>query len=191
MPSEQSYRKRTMTQPIQQLTDEHGRIRGMLSCFEAQLDRFERAERPDYEILEGSIAYCQEYLDRWHHPREDALLELLQRRAPPEAGACAELEELHLRLARTTGEVVKVFEEVERDAEYSRARLVEMGRILVDDYRRHLDWEEANFFPALRGHLLPEDWREIAPRFADASDPLTQSPIDQRYRILFSALDEP
>lgn len=140
-----------MTQPIQQLTDEHGRIRGMLSCFEAQLDRFERAERPDYEILEGSIAYCQEYLDRWHHPREDALLELLQRRAPREGRACADLEDQHLRLARTTGEVVKVFEEVERDAEYSRARLVEMGRILVDDYRRHLDWEEANFISRAQG----------------------------------------
>lgn len=127
-----------------------GRIRNMLSHFEAQLDRFERAERPDYEILEGSIAYCQEYLDRWHHPREDALLKLLQRRAPPEARACAGLENQHMRLAGTTDEVVKIFEAVEHDAEYSRAHLVEMGRILVDDYRRHLDWEEANFFPALR-----------------------------------------
>lgn len=179
-----------MTQPIQQLTDEHGRIRGMLSCFEAQLELFEQAEQPDYEILEGSIAYCQEYLDRWHHPREDALLDLLQRRAPPEARACADLEGQHSRLARTTGEVVTIFEAVERGAEYPRARLVETGRVLVDDYRRHLDWEEAHFFPALRGHLLPEDWQEIAPLFADASDPLTQNPIDQRYRVLFSALDE-
>lgn len=180
-----------MTQAIKQLSDEHGRIRGMLSCFEAQLDRFERAERPDYEILEGSIAYCQEYLDRWHHPREDAALDVLRRRAPTEAQACDDLEDQHRRLARTMSEVVKLFEAVEQDMEYPRARLVEMGRILVDDYRRHLDWEEINFFPALVDHLLPEDWREIAPPFADAADPLTLSPIDQRYRVLFNVLDEP
>lgn len=180
-----------MTQPLQQLTEDHCRIRRTLSCFEAQLDRFERAERPDYEILEGSIAYCQEYLDRWHHPRGSALLELLQRRAPLEARVYADLKNQHLRLAYTTGEAVKVFEAVECDAEYSRAHLVEMGRMLVDDHRQHLEWEEANFLPALRSHLLPEDWREIARLFADTADSLTRNPVDRRFRILFSTLDEP
>ncbi len=177
-----------MTRPMQILMKEHGRIRSMLSCFEAQLDRFGRAERPDYEILEGSIAYCQEYLDRWHHPRENALLDLLQTRAPVEARACAGLEDQHLGLARTTGELVKIFEAVERDAEYPRAHLVEMGQTLVSDYHRHLNWEEANFFPAVMDHLRSEDWRTITPRFADVTDPLSGNPVDHRYRALFRAI---
>lgn len=179
-----------MPQPMQILIEEHGRIRDMLSCFEVQLDRFERAEHPDYDILEGSIAYCQEFLDIWHHPREDALLHLLQTRAPLEAAACASLEDQHLSLARTTRELVKIFEAVERDAEYLRAPLVEKGRKLVSDYHRHLDWEEANFFPAVTDHLLPQDWRTIAVRFADAADPLADNLIDHRYRALVQAMDD-
>lgn len=177
-----------MTRPMQILIDEHGRIRSMLSCFEAQLDRFERAETPDYEILGGSIAYCQEYLDRWHHPREDAFLDLLQRRAPTEAEPCLDLEGQHLALARTTEELVKIFEAVERDAEYPRAHLADKGRTLVSDYYRHLDWEEANFFPAATNHLLPEDWQAIAARFVDATDPLAGNSVDRRYRALFRAI---
>lgn len=177
-----------MIRPMQILSGEHGRIRGMLSCFEKQLDRFERAETPDYEILGGSIAYCQEYLDRWHHPREDALLSLLQVRAPVEARACAALEDQHIDLARATRELVKIFEAVERDAQYPRELLVEKGRTLIRDYRRHLDWEETNFFPAVTNHLLTEDWQAIASRFADAADPLAPNSVDQRYRALFSAI---
>lgn len=177
-----------MTETLRILIAEHGRIRGMLSCFETQLDRFGRAERPDYEILGGSMAYCRDYLDRWHHPREDALLDLLQRRAPTQAQACAGLEDQHVDLANATGELAGIFESVQRNAVYPRPGLVERGRGLLENYRRHLDWEEANFFPALAAHLWPEDWREIQPRFAAGDDPLAGNPVDQRYRALFGAI---
>lgn len=177
-----------MSQPMQILADEHGRIRAMLTCFETQLGRFERAETPDYEILGGSIAYCQEYLDRWHHPREDALFELLARRAPATAKTCADLNDQHADLARTTAELVAIFDMVQHDAFYERASLVNMGRALVSEYRQHLDWEEVNFFPAIANSLSPEDWAEIAPRFAQSNDPLAQNSVDQRYRPLFMAI---
>ena len=64
-----------------------------------------------------------------------------------------------------------------------------MGRILVSDYRRHIEWEEVEFFPAVTANLLPGDWQEVAPRFANASDPLARNPVDQRYRALFIAIE--
>src|SRR5690606_35644840 len=145
----------------------------------------------DYEILEGSIAYCQEYADRWHHPREDALLELLERRDPAQARACEDLKEQHLTLSRTTADLVKTFEHVEHDAEYPRARLVELGRRLIGDYHRHLDWEEANFFPVLADLLTSDDWRDVTSRYLDVGDPMTEVPVDPRYRALSDAIDEP
>lgn len=179
-----------MTQIVQVLVDEHKRIRRMLLCFEEELNIFERAEKSDYEILEGSIAYCQEYLDQWHHPREDVLLDLLQRRSPEDARDCESLEDQHLRLARSTKELVKVFEAVERDAMFPRAAIVEMGRTLIGNYRSHLDWEECSFFPVVTAHLSFEDWQDIAKRFADAADPLADNPVDRRYRALFRAIDD-
>jgi len=179
-----------MIEPMQVLMDEHGRIRRVLSCFRKELGNFERAETADYDVLEGSIVYCQEYLDRRHHPREDALLALLQRRAPAQAEACGDLERQHAGLARTTVELVRIFEAAERGVQFLRQDLVDNGTELVDAYHRHLDWEESHFFPRVTEHLLPEDWREIAPRFADAGDPLAEQPTDHRYTALFGAIAE-
>lgn len=178
-----------MVQPLQILVDEHVHIRGMLFCFENELTVFGKGERPDYEILEGSIAYCQEFLDQWHHPREDALHGLLKNRSKVASVRCSDLGEQHRSLSHTTEDLVKIFEAVERDAEYQREYLVNKGRQLLNDYRHHIDWEEANFFPAVRQYLLPEDWQAVATRFAIAVDPLAGKPGDGRYLALFRAVE--
>lgn len=180
-----------MPGPIQTLTSQHERIRAMLMAFERQLDRFEQAKKPDYEILQGSIAYCRDYLDRWHHPFEDALFAILSRRAPVEAKACRPLADQHVDLAHATGALVSIFEAVERDAPFLRADLVTRGQALVRDYRRHLDWEEANFFPAVTKYLTANDFEQAESLFADSSDPLAKNPVDTRYRALFIALEGP
>lgn len=45
-----------MIRPIQQLSDKPHLIRGFFLSFEAQRDRFEWAEQPDYKIFDGKIA---------------------------------------------------------------------------------------------------------------------------------------
>lgn len=74
-----------MKRLLEVLIDEHGAFGECSHAFEAQLSPFEEAQTPDYEILEGTIAYCREYLDWWPHPREDALLEILHLRMRPAA----------------------------------------------------------------------------------------------------------
>ncbi len=176
-----------MKRPLQILVDEHARIRRVLLCFETELDGFEEAQTPDYEILEGTIAYCREHLDWWHHPREDALLELLRLRAPDAARGCGELDDQHATLARTTGELSRIFRAVQHDAIYRREELVTQGRAVARGYLDHLEWEEANFFPEVEQNLAPEDWADIDERFSEAMDPLTENPIDRRYRTLLDA----
>jgi hemerythrin-like domain-containing protein len=177
-----------MTQALRKLETEHGRIRAMLTQFETQLDLFERAEQPDYEILGGSVAYCREYLDCWHHAREDALLERLRERNPQAAHQCAELEAQHAGLADVTHELVTLFEAVREGATVEREGLVRRARNLAGAYHLHLAWEEAHFFPAVEKALRPEDWAAIDARFAAADDPLATNPVDERYRPLFGAI---
>jgi len=177
-----------MTQALNRLNTEHGRIRAMLAQFESQLDLFEQAEQPDYEILAGSVAYCREYLDCYHHAREDALLAHLRERDRPAAERCAELEAQHAGLADVTRELVAIFEAVREGATVERERLVGRARKLAEAYHLHLAWEEAHFFPVVEKALRPEDWAAIDARFAAADDPLATNPVDERYRPLFGAI---
>ncbi|MCB1436974.1 MAG: hemerythrin domain-containing protein [Rhodobiaceae bacterium] len=177
-----------MTQPLHSLIEEHGRIRRMLGRFEAQLALFEKAEAPDYEILGGSIAYCSEYLDCWHHAKEDALLELLRRRDPGKAARCAELEDQHKGLAELTRELVEIFDAVQRGALLVRQNLVHRANALLAAYRAHLEWEETHFFPAAEAALTAADWQAVSARFAAPDDPLAANPVDKRYSALFRAI---
>lgn len=174
---------------IEILLSEHETIRLVLTAFEDQLARFQDARKPDYEILQGSIAYCRECLDRWHHPREDALLVLLELRAPSAAAACQDIEGQHRHLAKASGDLVQLFEAVEQGAFFLREDLVRQGQSLVESYRQHLDWEETHFFPVVSDKLQPEDFCSIAERFADGYDPMAQGPVDRRYRALFEAVE--
>ena len=179
-----------MAKLIEMLIAEHQHIRSMLSCFCTQLDAFGEGDRPDYDILSGSIAYCRDYLDQWHHPREDSLLELLQNKDPEKAKALSDIGPQHEELASTTAEIIKVFREVvERDAVYLREELVNRGHHLCSAYHSHLEWEEDNFFRAVEEVLKPEDWASIE-SLGGPGDPLNQNPVDKRYSALLAAIAE-
>lgn len=178
-----------MRMEIDTLMSEHQRIRAMMKHFLRQLDQFGRAERPDYDILNGSIAYCSEYLDRWHHPKEDALLELLSSRLPSVKLQMDELTEQHEHLATSTQEIIRIFTDVvDRGGIYVRDDLVRQGRSMCAAYEDHLAWEEEHFFPVAERKLTQEDWSAFAEQFEVVSDPLATNPVDRRYSVLFSAI---
>lgn len=180
-----------MLNMIDILLKEHERIRSMLMQFEYQLDRFEGAERPDYDILNGSISYCAEYLDKWHHPKEDAVLELLIQRSPEFSESMKELSDQHHALSIITNEITHVFSDIsEREGIYLREDLVSRGRHMCSAYRDHLSWEETNFFPIARDLLSKEDLAAVALRFEGVDDPLSSHPVDKRYTVLFAAISE-
>ena len=178
-----------MNETIQSLLIDHDHMRKMLTCFEAQLDTFERAEQPDYEILADSLAYCREYLDQWHHPREDAMFDLLQMRDAAKAASLKELEGQHKNLAAATVRVVGIFKDVaERGAVYLREDLVNSGRELSGAYKHHLNWEEANFFPVVEEVLESADWQSLSELVAVPSDPLAANLVDSRYGSLLRVI---
>ena len=179
-----------MNDALQPFLREHDQIRSMLACFDAQLSIFERAERPDYEVLSESLAYCKDYLDVWHHPREDRLLELLRARNRERAAGLSALGEQHRDLAETTAQVVGIFNDVaQRGAIRLRENLVRRGRELSAAYRRHLDWEEANFFPlAVEGLELP-DWEVMRAEAAEAAAAVDPGRVRARFPALFGAIE--
>lgn len=173
------------------LAKEHNRIRQMLDLFDAELAVFEAADIPDYEILEGSIAYCRTYLDVHHHPKEDLLLEYLQSRDPVAADDAASLPGQHQILARMTGDVAAIFDAVRDGAEVRRDALVARGQELSAAYRAHLLWEETKFFPVVEGAFSPKDWTAVQGRLEDFSVQRACKDLERNFHVLFSTRQEP
>src|SRR5213083_2615040 len=84
--------RRSMTQLLKTLREEHRNIEILLLILEQELNIFDRAERPDYEVVQAVISYFQEYPDRCHHPKEDVIFAKLKARDPAAVAGVGDLE---------------------------------------------------------------------------------------------------
>lgn len=180
----------TASTGVPKLLAEHKRLRAMLDVFEEELAAFARDAAPDYNILSESIAWCRDYINTCHHPKEDALLDKLRQRDPEGAAQCTDLSGQHIGLGESTEKLARFFDAAGGGTIFPRDELVQAGEALVRECRDHLDWEERHFFPRLERNLTASDWDQVAARFADMVDPMAASPVDDRYRVLFAVISE-
>lgn len=169
---------------VEVLKREHANLTRILDLLEREIDTFDRAGRPDYEIVEAILAYCLGYPDACHHPKEDAVLSKLRARDPDAAAAVGDLEGEHRELAALTRRLADSVDQVLMEVELPRGWLTDAGRRFVAAYRRHMEQEEATFFPAAVRALTPQDWAEIAERTIDPEDPLFGARTEKRFEAL-------
>jgi hemerythrin-like domain-containing protein len=180
--------------PVAKLLDDlrgdHANMARLLELLERQLLVFERGDDPDYALIADILAYCQAHPDRYHHPKEDALLAALRARVPALADELATLPREHAELAEATRRFAAIAELVLRDQEMPRARFADAARAFVDLYRRHMEWEERVLFPRAADALGPADWQQVENQVRPLADPLFDGDA-ARFRQLRRALLEP
>jgi hemerythrin-like domain-containing protein len=159
-----------MTQLLEILREEHRNIETLLRALEHELSIFDRAERPDYEVVQAVIDYFQEYPDCCHHPREDVVFTMLKARDPAAAASVGDLEAEHRNGAKRLHLVARAVESVLSEQEVLRQTVDDIVRDFIEKERRHMEMEERVLFPAAASALRPEDWAEIDAKVGD--DPL-------------------
>ena len=172
-----------MTRAVLNLLGEHANVARMLDAFERQLAIIEAAETPDYDVIRGSVEYCESFLDGYHHPKEEFILGKLRARDGKAAEAFDELEVEHVGLAAMTRDLLDVLDGVAEGREIRRDTLVSLGRQFLKLNRRHIRLEEKVFFPAAKKTLNASDWRGYGTRFKK-SDPLFGDAAEQRFKAL-------
>lgn len=76
---------------IDTLREEHRKMSRLLDALEHQIAVFERAGKPDYDVIRGIADYFLEYPDSCHHRKEDVIFEFLCERYPPTRATVEEL----------------------------------------------------------------------------------------------------
>lgn len=172
-----------MMQIIDILRDEHRNIEKLLRVLERELSVFNRAERPDYHVVQSVIEYFQDYPDSCHHPKEDLIFEKLRARDPATAAGIGDLEAEHVAGSKRLARVARTVEGILADREIARHTVDAIIRDFIDHERQHMAAEERFLFPAAARGLLPQDWSEIRSHLTTRKDPLDAA-REAKYRVL-------
>jgi hemerythrin-like domain-containing protein len=156
----------------------------LLKALEQEVAVFERAERPDYEVLEAIVVYFQGYPDCCHHPKEDVVFEKLKQREPAAVKTVGDLDAEHVELAERLRNFASVVENVLSEQDMPRETLSRAARDFVERARRHMRKEEETFFSAALDALTEEDWAELDKKVTDEKDPLFAEQPAQEFAAL-------
>lgn len=169
---------------------EHRNLGSLLTCLESLVeDIAARRLVPDFAVFELIFDYLGSYLDRYHHPKEDAyLFRALRRRDPDAAAVIDALQVEHRKESAMLARMTDTMAEYRISGEPAFQRFRETARAYIDFERRHLATEEGDVFERARRHLTAEDWAEIDAAFQANDDPLFGAVSAGRYRALFTEI---
>jgi len=143
---------------------------------------------PDWRPFRAMLRYIDEFPERLHHPKEDAVLfARLAARSPEAAALVEDLQSEHragARLIRELERQLVIFED--RWPAGAPEFLSAVGDYAAFQWA-HMRKEEENLLPLAQRLLTAEDWSRIDAAFAVNADPLAGAPADDM-RQLFSRI---
>jgi len=173
-----------MVSILDALHKDHANIARLLDALERQLEIFDQAGHPDYDVVEAIVEYLHDYPRLVHHPKEDAVFRRLKRRDPKAAMSVGDQEAEHEILGQLVDNFAAAVRNVLNEREVARGTVDRIGRELLDLYWRHMKMEEALFFPAAAQLLSDEDWAAVEQEVEKQLDPLFGAAREKRFETL-------
>ncbi len=177
-----------MTKILDELGEDHRNLARLFDLLGRELNVFKEGGRPDYDLVEIILEYCQHYPDLCHHPKEDLIFEKLQARDPATAKIIGNLKREHEKLSTLTRRFSIAVRNVIDDEMLPRDWFLDLGNDYLSLSRNHMQMEEVLFFPAARKTLTPEDWAELDDTWEMVEDPLVGEEIQKKYEGLYQEI---
>jgi len=162
-----------MSSAIETIKAEHRNYISVLHCIDGVIGDVERnVIEPDFVLFRTVLDYIEEFLDRYHHPKEDEhLFRTLRLRDRDCATLLDELEAQHQHGYRMLKDLRASLDAYEKDTA--------SGSIFFEALRAYhrMEWdhmrsEEMEVIPRARAALTDDDWVNIDKVFSDHSDPV-------------------
>ncbi|MBB4396647.1 hemerythrin domain-containing protein [Bradyrhizobium sp. ERR14] len=157
---------------IDLLLREHRNIDLLLAALQRELEIFEKGIRPDYEVIRAIISYFEVYPEVYHHPQEDLIFSKLKACDPDAAAIVGDLALEHQEVVDRLHGFARAIDAILTDRELARQDVGNIIRDFIVRERRHMMWEERDFFPAALKALSAQEWTEIASAVTGHGDPL-------------------
>jgi hemerythrin-like domain-containing protein len=174
----------TISDPIALWHTEHVNFARLLDLLEGELDLFQRAQAPDYELMLDIMFYMTHYPDVLHHPKEDLAFARIANREASAAPIVDRLAGQHARLKEDGNALVVALDDIVNGSITLREHVDAPGRAYIAAFRSHMDSEETAILPLAAKLLHDEDWAEIAAAMLCIDDPLFGKGAEPRYAAL-------
>ncbi len=167
------------------LRAEHGNIARLLLVLESQLAGIHAGEEYDARLIRDALEYLLEYVDGFHHEREDLIATAMAIHEPTLGSSIASLASHHVAVRASGAELDAILERVVDGGLAPRAELVQRGFAYCTALRRSMAVEESILD---LGTEAPDGGP--SPRGSRAGRPaaLERGAEEDRYRALFEAL---
>ncbi len=172
------------------LQTEHRRYSAVLHCLDNLVrEAEETGAPPNFELLHAILDYVSQFLDRFHHPKEDEFLfPLLKKRCPEANQLLADLGRQHLEGYTMMAELEQLLENYELDGEGAFAAFRDAARAYIDFERAHLRTEEQKVLPLARRYLTETDRARIDAAFTANRDPLFGEARRKEFQALYTTI---
>ena len=144
-----------------------------IACYEAGSERHARLD-----IILDIFDYIQNYPERWHHPFEDAIFELMLIKQVPQSDQIWGLKSEHKKLEKLTHHASELFASVANDVVVPVEELVNVSLEFIRRQQEHINIENRIVYPLFDQYLSQNDWETIGSQVAAKLDPMFMQEVD-------------
>lgn len=170
------------------LHEEHRAITRMLGLLERQVVLLEQGREADIDVLKEVVDYFRTFPDIYHHPKEDLIVRVIAQRDAEAAAPLATLADEHEAGSSDLVDLTRALVGMLLEPERETARFIDLARHFLDNERRHIAWEEGNFFDIAATTLTQSDWADIDRRIARLETPRFEHSARDRFEHIGSDL---
>ena len=181
-----------MNKAVRIIREEHQRYGSVLNLVRNLLEDAGEAHRSlDAELFERAFDYVEEFIDEYHHPKEEDYLFRAVRRRSREANALVEqLEAEHVDGGRMLIELraaLAAWRRTRSDVDFQIFR--DLAEAYIDFATRHAMKENDELIPIAERVLTYEDWAAVDAAFENNDDPAFGAVPQARFANLLRELE--
>jgi hemerythrin-like domain-containing protein len=173
---------------VDRLVQEHDNVAQLLVVLDSLFAAIASGDDADDDLIRDAMTYLTEFVDTFHHAKEDVAVAVVAQRVESLRELQPELDAQHRRIEETGSALYGELQRMLLDEPVRRQEFAATGFSYTSEIRRNMEFEESRVFPQLLEGLDAEAWASIGARLDSPPDPLFGPAPHERYRALFRTL---
>lgn len=144
------------------ITKDHEQVELLLNVLTEQLAELESEQQTvNFKLMDDIVHYLRNYIDRYHHPKEDLIYSYYLEHYVADADMPNRLASEHQSLNFLSRELSHALNMIQLDSVMPFDELALQLRAFVDKQRSHIQYENNVVMPLMAEKFSPDDWCHI------------------------------